>query len=175
MTYLPDGEGLLVLVGSLEGLPSIFRRSIAYNTVQGEEAIDVAISSDVNLGLADTAGLGSLVGAISLAVARLATATALASEFALNPLVRAVGSVVTGFVTVVAETRVEALLLLLGTVASEVTVGAAARKSRRVSRMSRVNAGQAEHTCGSRCHRRRAWRRSGRYSQCRRRNRHRRR
>jgi hypothetical protein len=129
VTYLPDGEGLLLLVGSLESLPSIFRRDVAYDTVQGEEAVGVAISSDMTLGLTDKAGLRSLVGAIGLAVARFATATALASELALNPLVRAIGSVVTGLVAVVAQSRVEALLFLLGTVASEVAVGAAAKKS----------------------------------------------
>jgi hypothetical protein len=83
----------------------------------------------MTLGLTDKAGLRSLVGAIGLAVARFATATALASELALNPLVRAIGSVVTGLVAVVAQSRVEALLFLLGTVASEVAVGAAAKKS----------------------------------------------
>ena len=86
------------------------------------------------LGLADTTGLRSLVGAVSLAMARLATATALAGELALNPLVRALGGVVAGLVTVVAQAGIEALLFRLGAVASEVTVAAAAAK-RRVSRV----------------------------------------
>ena len=54
------------------------------------------------LGLADTTGLRSLVGAVGLAMARLATGTALAGELALNPLVGTVGGVVAGFVAVVA-------------------------------------------------------------------------
>jgi hypothetical protein len=86
------------------------------------------------LDLADTTGLRSLVGAVSLAMARLATATALAGELALNPLVRALGGVVARFVAVIAQAGVEALLLGLGAVASEVTVAAAAAK-RKISRV----------------------------------------
>ena len=133
--YLLDGEGLLLLVGSLECLPGIFGRNVAHDAVEGEETVGLAISSDMALGLADAAGLGSLVRAVSLAVARFATAATLAGELALNSLVRAVGGVVAGLVAVVAQSRVKALLLLLGTVASEVAVGATAGK-KRVSRMS---------------------------------------
>jgi len=135
VAHLLDGKGLLVLVGSLESLPGIFRRDVAHNAVQGEETVGIAISSDVALGLADTTGLRSLVRAVGLAVARLAAATALASELTLNPLVRTVRGVVARFVAVVAQSRVEALRLGLGAVASEVALGVAAR--RRVSRMSK--------------------------------------
>lgn len=133
--YLLDSKGLLLLVGSLQSLPSVFRGDVAHDTVQGEETVGLAISSDVALGLADATGLGSLVRAVGLAVTSLAAATALASELALDSLVRAVGGVVAGLVAVVTQSGVEALLLLLGAVASEVAVGAAARK-KRVSRMS---------------------------------------
>jgi len=136
VAYLLDSKCLLLLVRSLESLPSIFRGDVAHDTVEGEKAVGVAISSDMALGLANTAGLGSLVRAVGLAVARLATATALASELALNPLVRAVGSVVARLVAVVAEARVVASLSLLGTVASEVALTAAAR-TKRVSRVSK--------------------------------------
>lgn len=135
-TYLLDGDCLLLLVSGLESLPSIFGRDVAHDTVEGEEAVGVAVSSDVALGLADTTGLRSLVRAVGLAVTRLATATALASELALNPLVRTVRGVVARFVVVVAEAGVETLLLRLGTVASEVALGVAAKK-KRVSRMSK--------------------------------------
>ena len=133
-TYLLDGDGFLLLVSGLESLPSIFGRDVAYTTIEGEEAVGIAVSSDVALSLADTAGLRSLVRAVGLAMARLATATALAGELALNPLVRALGGVVAGLVTVVAQAGIEALLFRLGAVASEVTVAAAAAK-RRVSRV----------------------------------------
>jgi hypothetical protein len=78
------------------------------------------------LGLADAAELGCLVGAVGLAVARLATATALARKLALDTLVGAVGSVVARLVAVVAESRVRALVPRLGTVSREVPIGAAA-------------------------------------------------
>lgn len=135
-THLLDGDGFLLLVSGLESLPSIFGRDVAYNTIEGEEAVGIAVSSDVALSLADTAGLRSLVRAVSLAVARLATAAALASELALNPLIQTVRGVVARFVAVVAEAGVETLLLRLGAVASEVALGVAAKK-KRVSRMSK--------------------------------------
>lgn len=135
-THLLDGDSLLLLVSGLESLPGIFGRDVAYDTVQGEETVGVAVSSDVALGLADTTGLRRLVGAVSLTMARLATATTLAGELALDSLVRAVGSVVTGLVAVVAHSGVEALLFGLGAVASEVALGVAAKKAR-VSRMSK--------------------------------------
>lgn len=82
----------------------------------------------MTFGLANTTDLRSLVGAVGLAVARLATATALAGELALHPLVRAVRGVVAGFIAVVAQAGVEALLLGLGAVASEMALGVAAKK-----------------------------------------------
>jgi len=61
---------------------------------------------------------------------RLATAAALASELALNPLIRAVGGVVARLIAVVAQSRVGAFLTLLGAVASEMVFGAAAAKEK---------------------------------------------
>jgi len=135
-THLLDGDSLLLLVGGLESLPSFFRRDVSHNTVKGEQAVGVAVSSDVALGLADTTGLRSLVRAVSLAMSRLATTTTLAGKLALDSLIRAVGSVVTRLVAVVAQSGVEALRLGFGAVASEVAVGVAAKKNR-VSRMSK--------------------------------------
>ena len=130
VTYLLDSEGLLLLVRSLQGLPGIFGRDVAYNTIQGEETVDIAVSSDVALGLADTTALGRLVRAVGLAMTRLATAAALASELALNPLIRAVGGVVARLIAVVAQSRVGAFLTLLGAVASEMVFGATAAKEK---------------------------------------------
>ena len=122
-------KGLLLLVGSLQSLPSVFRGDVAHDTVQGEETVGLAIGSDVALGLADATGLGSLVRAVGLAVTSLATATALSAELALDGRVWAVALVVARLVAVVAETGVAAaaaLLWLLGAVAGEVALRAAA-------------------------------------------------
>jgi hypothetical protein len=126
VTYLPDGECLLLLVRSLQKLPGLLGRRVTVDAVQGEEAVGLAVSSDVALGLADAADLRSLVGAVSLAVTGLAAATALARELALDTLVGAVGSVVTRLVAVVAESRVRALIPGLRAVAREVSIAAAA-------------------------------------------------
>jgi hypothetical protein len=121
-THLPDGECLLLLVRSLQKLPGLLGRRVAVDAVQGEEAVGLAVGSDMALGLADTTDLRSLVRAVSLAVTGLATATALARELA---LVGAVGSVVTRLVAVVAKSRVEVLVPRLRAVTGEVSIGAA--------------------------------------------------
>jgi hypothetical protein len=80
------------------------------------------------LGLAGTADIGSLVRTVGLAVARLAAATALASELALDALVWAIGSIMARLVAVVAETRVVALIPRLRAVTREVVLSMAAVK-----------------------------------------------
>lgn len=130
VAHLLDAKSLLLLVRGLQSLPGIFRRDLTnFDAIQGEEAVGIAISSDVALGLADAADLRALVRAVGLAVARLAAATALACELTFNPLVSAVGGVVTRLVAVVAESRVCAFLLRLRTVTGEVTLGVAAARN----------------------------------------------
>lgn len=87
--------------------------------------------------LASTADLWALLRAISLAVASLSTATALASELTLDRRIRAVGLVVTRLIAIVAKTRVGALLPRLGTVARVVAFASAAllRISRRAKQV----------------------------------------
>jgi hypothetical protein len=126
VAHLLDGKGLLVLVGSLESLPGIFRRDVAHDAVQGEEAVGIAISSDVALGLADTTDVRGLIRTIGLAVTGLATAMALAGKLALDTLVGAVRSVMARLVAIVAQSGVVALGPGLGAVASEVVQGVAA-------------------------------------------------
>lgn len=122
---LLDHDGNLLLVGDLELLPSVLRRSLVIaDAAEVEETVGIALGSDVTLLLAGTAGLMALLGAVGPAVANLAAATALAGEFALDGRVRAVGLVVTWLVAVVAEAGV--LLFGLRAVAREVTLGAAA-------------------------------------------------
>jgi hypothetical protein len=169
VTHLPDGKHLFLLVRSLQKLPGLLGRRVTVDAVQGEEAVGLAVGSDMALGLADTTDLRSLVGAVGLAVTGLAAATALARELALDTLVGAVGSVVARFVAVVAKSRVGVLVPRLGAVTGEVSIGATASlglaghtKSVEGSRL----------TCGSRLRlHQRAWRRSLRCSQCRRRRR----
>ena len=126
VAHLLDGKGLLVLVGSLESLPGIFRRDVAHNAVQGEETVGIAISSDVALGLADTTDVRGLIRTIGLAVTGLATAMALAGKLALDTLVGAVRSVMARLVAIVAQSGVVALGPGLGAVAGEVVQGVAA-------------------------------------------------
>jgi hypothetical protein len=126
VTHLPDGECLLLLVRSLQKLPGFLGRRVTVDAVQGEEAIGLAVGSDMALGLADTTDLRSLVGAVGLAVTGLAAATALARELALDTLVGAVGSVVARLVAVVAKSRVGVLVPRLGAVTGEVSIAAAA-------------------------------------------------
>jgi hypothetical protein len=133
VTHLPDGECLLLLVRSLQKLPGFLGRRVTVDAVQGEEAIGLAVGSDMALGLADTTDLRSLVGAVGLAVTGLAAATALARELALDTLVGAVGSVVARLVAVVAKSRVGVLVPGLRTVTREVSIATAA--SFEVSRM----------------------------------------
>lgn len=122
---LLDHDGNLLLVGDLELLPSVLRRSLVIaDAAEVEETVGIALGSDVTLLPAGTAGLRALLGAVGPAVANLAAATALAGELALDGRVRAVGLVVTWLVAVVAEAGV--LLLGLRAVAREVTLGAAA-------------------------------------------------
>jgi hypothetical protein len=133
VTHLPDGECLLLLVRSLQKLPSLLGRYVTGDVVQSEETVGLAVGSDVALGLADTTDLRSLVGAVGLAVTGLAAATALAGKLALDTLVGAVGSVVARLVAVVAKSRVGVLVPGLRAVTGEVSIAAAA--SFEVSRM----------------------------------------
>jgi hypothetical protein len=129
MAYLLDLQGVLLLVGSLESLPGLIGRDVTNDTVHGEQAVGLALGGNVAGLLADAAHLGLLLGAVSLAVTSLATATALSAELALDGGIRAVGLVVARLVAVVAETGVDAaaaLLGLLGAVAGEVALGSAA-------------------------------------------------
>ena len=129
MTDLLDLQGVLLLVGSLESLPSIIGIDVTDDTVHGEQAVLLALGGKMARLLADTAHLGLLLGAVGLAVTSLATATALTAELALDGRVGAVRLVVTGFVAVVAEAGVgatAALLRLFGTVARKVALGTAA-------------------------------------------------
>jgi hypothetical protein len=129
MAYLLDLKGVLLLISSLEGLPSLIGRNVTDDTVHGEQAVLLALSGKMTRLLADTAHLGLLLGAVGLAVTSLATATALTAELALDGRVGAVRLVVTGLVAVVAEAGVAAtaaLLRLLGTVARKVALGTAA-------------------------------------------------
>lgn len=165
-THLLYGNRLLLSISLLESRPSLLRRPNIPNTVQGEETISFAIGSDMTFLLASTAELRSLLRTISLAVAGLATATALAGELALDGRVRAVRLVVAGLVAVVAEAGVGAFLPRFRAVAREVAFGAAAglRVSGRGARMMGLC---RQLTCGRcRCRRRRAWRRSGRGNRC---------
>jgi hypothetical protein len=61
VTHLPDGECLLLLVRSLQKLPSLLGRYVTGDVVQSEETVGLAVGSDVALGLADTTDLRSLV------------------------------------------------------------------------------------------------------------------
>lgn len=129
MTHLLDLESVLLLVGSLERLPGLIGRDVTDDAVHGEQAVLLALGGNMARLLADTAHLGLLLGTVGLAVASLATATALSAELALDGRVRAVGLVVARLVAVVAETGVgatAALLRLLGAVAREVGLGTAA-------------------------------------------------
>ena len=129
MTHLLDLESVLLLVGSLERLPGLIGRDVTDDAVHGEQAVLLALGGNMARLLADTAHLGLLLGTVGLAVASLATATALSTELALDGRVRAVGLVVARLVAVVAETGVgatAALLRLLGAVAREVGLGTAA-------------------------------------------------
>jgi hypothetical protein len=79
--------------------------------------------------LAHATHLRLLLGTLGLAVTHLSTAAALSAELAFDGRVWAVGLVVARLVTVVAETRLEtaaAFLRLLGAVAREMALGAAA-------------------------------------------------
>jgi hypothetical protein len=129
LTHLLDLESVLLLVGSLERLPGLIGRDVTDDAVHGEQAVLLALGGNMARLLADTAHLGLLLGTVGLAVASLATATALSAELALDGRVRAVGLVVARLVAVVAETGVgatAALLRLLGAVAREVGLGTAA-------------------------------------------------
>jgi hypothetical protein len=129
MAYLLDLKGVLLLISSLEGLPSLIGRNVTDDTIHGEQAVFLALGGKMTRLLADTAHLGLLLGAVGLAVASLATAAALAAELALDGRVRAGGLVVARLVAVVAEAGVAAtaaLLQLLGTVARKVALGSAA-------------------------------------------------
>lgn len=129
LAYLLDLQSVFLLVGNLEELPGLVGRDVTNDTVHGEQAVGLALGGNVAGFLADAADLGLLLGAVSLAVTSLATATALSAELALDGRVRAVGLVVAGLVAVVAETGVAAaavLLGLLGAVAGEVALGSAA-------------------------------------------------
>jgi hypothetical protein len=129
LTHLLDLESVLLLVGSLERLPGLIGRDVTDDAVHGEQAVLLALGGNMARLLADAANLGLLLGTVSLAVASLATATALSAELALDGRVRAVGLVVARLVAVVAETGVgatAALLRLLGAVAREVGLGTAA-------------------------------------------------
>jgi hypothetical protein len=129
LTHLLDLESVLLLVGSLERLPGLIGRDVTDDAVHGEQAVLLALGGNMARLLADTAHLGLLLGTVGLAVASLATATALSTELALDGRVRAVGLVVARLVAVVAETGVgatAALLRLLGAVAREVGLGTAA-------------------------------------------------
>jgi hypothetical protein len=129
MVYLLDLQSVLLLVSGLESLPGFVGRDVTDDAVHGEQAVGLALGSNVAGLLADTAHLGLLLGTVGLAVTGLATATALSTELALDGRVRAVALVVARLVAVVAETGVAAaaaLLWLLGAVAGEVALGAAA-------------------------------------------------
>lgn len=78
--------------------------------------------------LASTANLRALLGTVGLAVASLATATALASELALDGRIRAVSRVVARLVAVVAEARVGAFHPRLRAVTREMAFATAADK-----------------------------------------------
>ena len=106
MAYLLDLEGVFLLVSGLENLPSLIGRHVTDNAVQGEKAVLLTLGDSMARLFADTADLRLLLGTVSLAVTGLATATTFSAELALDGRVRAVGLVVTGLVTVVAETRV---------------------------------------------------------------------
>jgi len=165
MTYLLDLQSVLLLVGSLESLPSLIGGDVTNDTVQGEQAVGLALGDHVARLLADTAHFGLLLGTVCLAVTGLTTATALATELALDGGVRAVGLVVAGLVAVVTEAGVgatAALLELLGAVTGEVALGTAAVVRQSWSGECMFDDGRL--TCGIR--HRRAWRRSGRGSQC---------
>ena len=129
MVYLLDLQSVFLLVSGLESLPGFVGRDVTDDAVHGEQAVGLALGGNVAGLLADAANLGLLLRTVSLAVASLATATALSAELALDGRVRAVGLVVARLVAVVAETGVgatAALLRLLGAVAREVGLGTAA-------------------------------------------------
>ena len=129
MAYLLDLQSVFLLVSGLESLPGLVGRDVTDDAVHGDQAVGLALGGNVAGLLADAANLGLLLGTVSLAVASLATATALSTELALDGRVRAVRLVVTGLVAVVAETGVgatAALLRLLGAVAPEVALRTAA-------------------------------------------------
>jgi hypothetical protein len=129
LAHLLDLQGVLLLISSLERLPSLIGRNVTDDTVHGEQAVLLALGGKMTRLLADTAHLGLLLGAVGLAVTSLATATALTAELALDGRVGAGRLVVTGLVAVVAEAGVgatTALLRLLGAVARKVALGTAA-------------------------------------------------
>lgn len=129
IAHLLDEDRVLLLVCSLESLPSLVRREVRSHAMQGEEAVGLAVSGDVAFLLAGLANLGPLVGTVGPAVTSLTTAAAFAGELTLDGGVRAIRLVVARLVAVVAETGVGALLPLLRAVASEVAVGATAVQS----------------------------------------------
>ena len=162
--YLLDLQSVLLFVSGLESLPGLVGRDVTDDAVHGEQAVGLALGGNVAGLLADAANLGLLLGTVSLAVASLATATALSAELALDGRVWAVALVVARLVAVVAETGVAAaaaLLWLLGAVAGEVALGAAAVMRQLWSGEYVLDDGKL--TCDIR--RRRAWKRSGRGSQ----------
>jgi len=129
MAHLLDLEGVLLLIGGLESLPSLVGGHVTNDAVQGEQAVGLARGGNMASLFADAAHFGLLLGAVCLAVAGLATAATLSAELALDSWVRAIGLVVSGLVAVVAETGIEsgaAPLWLLGAIASKVGLRAAA-------------------------------------------------
>jgi hypothetical protein len=111
-THLSDDKTLLRLVRSDESPPCLIRRQAG---------------SNVALSLADATDLRTLFGAVGLAVTRLAAATALAGELALDPLVGTIRGVVARLIAVVAKSGVSTSLVWLRAVTGEVSFGTTAR------------------------------------------------
>jgi hypothetical protein len=126
-THLSDDKTLLRLVRSDESPPCLIRRQVASDAVGGEETVGLAAGSNVALSLADATDLRTLFGAVGLAVTRLAAATALAGELALDPLVGTIRGVVARLIAVVAKSGVSTSLVWLRAVTGEVSFGTTAR------------------------------------------------